>query len=207
MTPRGTSGSGGGPLTGGPAGLSASPAASLTAGLARITAQAVVPEQLLPYVGAVSGLRPRLFGECVGHLGEGEVVLVGYPPRDPRDARAVDAAVDEALALPGLTRITVLAAARPHAAPSDAPSGEDAFWSLPLPLPPAGQKLRNMLRRAARDIVIEQGGADSWTAEHAALVEDFCRARANALEPGSVHIFRHLAAYLAAAPQGFRQRA
>ena len=98
MTPRGTSGSGGGPLTGGPAGLSASPAASLTAGLARITAQAVVPEQLLPYVGAVSGLRPRLFGECVGHLGEGEVVLVGYPPRDPRDARAVDAAVDEALA-------------------------------------------------------------------------------------------------------------
>ncbi|MDY3810035.1 GNAT family N-acetyltransferase [Desulfovibrio porci] len=201
MTPRGTSGSGGGPLTGGPAGLSASPAASLTAGLARITAQAVVPEQLLPYVGAVSGLRPRLFGECVGHLGEGEVVLVGYPPRDPRDARAVDAAVDEALALPGLTRITVLAAARPHAAPSDAPSGEDAFWSLPLPLPPAGQKLRNMLRRAARDIVIEQGGADSWTAEHAALVEDFCRARADALEPGSVHIFRHLAAYLAAAPQ------
>ena len=77
---------------------------------------------------------------------------------------------------PKQTEITVLAAARPHAAPSDAPSGEDAFWSLPLPLPPAGQKLRNMLRRAARDIVIEQGGADSWTAEHAALVEDFCRA-------------------------------
>ncbi|MCD7984566.1 MAG: hypothetical protein LUG19_10005 [Desulfovibrio sp.] len=141
MTPRGTSGSGGGPLAGGPAGLSASPAA----GLARITAQAVVPEQLLPYVGAVSGLRPRLFGECVGHLGEGEVVLVGYPPRDPRDARAVDAAVGEALALPGLTRITVLAAVRPHAAPPDAPSGEDAFWSLPLPFPPPGQKIRSCI--------------------------------------------------------------
>lgn len=188
MTPRVISGSGGG--------LS-------TAGLARITAQAVTPEQLLPYVGAVSGLRPRLFGECVGHLGEGEVVLVGYPSSDPRDARAVDAAVDEALALPGLSRITVLAAARPHAAPPEAPGSEDAFWSLPLPLPlpPAGQKLRNMLRRAAREVVTEQGGADAWTAEHTALVEDFCRARANALEPGSVHIFRHLAAYLAAAPQ------
>ena len=45
----------------------------------------------------------------------------------------------------------------------------------------------------------QSGGPDCWTAEHAALVEDFCRARA--LEPGSVHIFRHLEAYLAAAPQ------
>ncbi len=109
--------------------------------------------------------------------------------------------MDEALTLSGLARITVLAAARPHAAPPGAPSVEDVFWSLPLPLPPGGQKLRNMLRRAARDIVTEQGGADSWTAEHAALVEDFCCARADVLEASSVHIFRHLDAYLAAAPQ------
>ena len=64
----------------------------LSGGLARVTAQAVTPEQLLPYVGAVSGLRPRLFGDCVGHTGEGEVVLVGYPLHDPRDTAAVDAA-------------------------------------------------------------------------------------------------------------------
>lgn len=172
----------------------------LSGGLARVTAQAVTPEQLLPYVGAVSGLRPRLFGGCVGHTGEGEVVLVGYPLHDPRDTAAVDAAVREALTVPDLSRITVLAAARPAAAPSGAESREDAYWSLPLPVPPVGLKLRNMLRRAARDITVEQsGGPDCWTAEHAALVEDFCRARA--LEPGSVHIFRQLEAYLAAAPQ------
>ena len=172
----------------------------LSGGLARVTAQAVTPEQLLPYVGAVSGLRPRLFGDCVGHTGEGEVVLMGYPLHDPRDTAAVDAAVREALTLPRLSRITVLAAARPAAAPPGAESREDAYWSLPLPVPPVGQKLQNMLRRAARDITVEQsGGPDCWTAEHAALVEDFCRA--HALEPGSVHIFRHLDAYLAAAPQ------
>ena len=172
----------------------------LSGGLARVTAQAVTPEQLLPYVGAVSGLRPRLFGDCVGHTGEGEVVLVGYPLHDPRDTAAVDAAVREALTVPDLSRITVLAAARPAAAPSGAESREDAYWSLLLPVPPVGLKLRNMLRRAARDITVEQsGGPDCWTAEHAALVEDFCRART--LEPGSVHIFRHLDAYLAAAPQ------
>ena len=172
----------------------------LSGGLARVTAQAVTAEQLLPYVGAVSGLRPRLFGDCVGHTGEGEVVLMGYPLHDPRDTAAVDAAVREALTVPDLSRITVLAVARPAAAPSGAESREDAYWSLPLPVPPVDQKLRNMLRRAARDIAVEQsGGPDCWTAEHAALVEDFCRARA--LEPGSVHIFRHLDVYLAAAPQ------
>lgn len=171
--------------------------------LARITAQAVVPEQLLPYVGAVSALEPQLFGECAGHVGHGEVVLAGYPPRDPRDAAAVDTAVEAALqamaACSDLERLTVLSAARPTAAPPHAASSEDMFWALDLPLAPPAQKLRHMLRRAGREVVLEQGGAPDWTPEHLGLVEDFCAART--LEPGTVHIFRHLAAYLAAAPE------
>ena len=172
---------------------------SRSRGLGLVTAGAVTPDQLLPYVTAVSGLGSRLFGQCVGHYCEGQIVLVGYPLGRPLDAAAVDAAVAEALRFPGLEHITVLAAARPSAAPDRAVCSEDSYWSLPLPVPAPGQKLRNMLRRAGRDVAVTQGGAESWGPEHTALVQDFCSRRK--LEPGLLHIFSQLPAYLAAAPE------
>ena len=174
--------------------------------LAHITAGAVTPDQLLPYVRAVSGLESRLCGGLALHHGGGQAVLVAYPPAKPDDMGAVDAAVAEALALPGLERLTVIAAARPAAAPEHAESTEDAYWSLPLPLAvPAGrpgQKLRNLLRRAARETSIEQsGGAGVWMAEHAALAEAFIRRKGAEIDEGSRYIFRKLGDYLAAAPE------
>ena len=157
--------------------------------------RAVIPEQVVPYVEAVSGLKARMFGSCVGYCGpEGEVVLVGYPLHSPRDGAALDGAVAEALRFCGAADMTVLAATRPSAAPDGAATTEDVFWSLPLPLPAPGQKLRNMFRRALREIRITQGGGDCWTAAHERIVEDFCAVRD--LEDGSAYIFRRLGEYL-----------
>lgn len=174
--------------------------------LAHITGAALTPDQLLPYVRAVSGLESRLCGGCALHHGGGHAVLVAYPPGTPEDADAMDAAVAEALTLPGLAHITVIAAARPTVAPAEATITQDAYWSLPLPLVmPAGrpgQKLRNLLRRATREVSIEQtGGPGVWTAEHSALAEAFIEKKRQALDEGSSYIFRRLGDYLAAAPQ------
>lgn len=173
--------------------------------LAHITAGALTPDQLIPYVSAVSGLDSCLCGGCPLHHGGGHAVLVAYPPGKQDDSGAVDAAVAEALALPGLERLTVIAAARPVAAPAHAESTEDAYWSLPLPLTlPAGrpgQKLRNLLRRAAREISIGQtGGAGAWTPAHAALAEAFIERKGAEVDEGSSYIFRKLGDYLAKAP-------
>lgn len=173
--------------------------------LTQITAAALTPDQLLPYVRAVSGLESRLCAGCALHHGGGHAVLVTYPAGKPTDAASVDAAVAEALTLPGLERLTTIAAIRPGAAPADAECSEDAYWSLPLPLVlPGGRpgvKLRNLLRRTARETVIEQnGGAGSWTGEHAALAAAFIRKKGEALDAGSIHIFNRLGDYLAAAP-------
>lgn len=173
--------------------------------LAELTAQAITPDQLLPYVRAVSGLESRLCGGCALHHGGGQAVLVAYPAGKPDDMAAADAAVAEALAMPGLERITVISAGRPAAAPATAESTEDAYWSLPLPLVPPpgrpGQKVRNLLRRAGREITIEQGGgADAWTPDHAALAEAFIEKKGDTLDAGSIYIFRKLGDYLAGAP-------
>lgn len=174
--------------------------------LAEITRGALTPDQLLPYVRTVSRLESLVCGGCALHHGGGHAVLVAYPPGQPEDMAAVDAAVAEALALPGLEHITVIAAGRPPAAPEDAVCSRDAYWSLPLPLlhPPGrpGQKTRNLVRRASRELSLEQaGGATAWTDEHKALAEAFIEKKGSALDEGSVLIFRRLGDYLAEAPE------
>jgi len=130
--------------------------------------------------------------------------LIGYPLHDPLDAKAVDEAVEEAGRLPALAkggRLTVLAAARPKAAPPDADCSEDDWWGLDLPLvfPPgrAGQKLRHMLHRAEEAVVVEQSQG-SFDATHQALVDTQIRSRP--LAPGTRFIYSRLPQYLAASP-------
>lgn len=170
------------------------------AGLASITASAVTPDQLLPYVLAVSGLSPRRLASSVAYQdGEsGQLVLVAYPEGKPEDAEERDAAVAAALELPDISQITVLSASRPTAAPEAASQSEDTYWSLPIPVPEPGQKLRNLLRRSGRELeIVQSSGPDCWTPAHADLVGNFCQRRK--LDDGTVHIFRHLDAYLAKA--------
>lgn len=179
-------------------------------GHAHITAGAVVPEQLLHYVDAVSGLQPVLCKGCVAHAGPGVLVLCAYPPHDPpyrdEDVALVDAAVAEAIRVSASepAELIVQSFLRPSAAPAAAVSTHDMYWFLPLPLPPAGQKLRNMLRRAARDVrIVQSGMADgpmfqTISPDHEAVMAEFCAGRD--LEPGTRHIFGHLREYLASGP-------
>ena len=160
---------------------------------AGVTAQAETPEQVIPYVCAVSELKPRMLGPCVGYEREGEVVLVGYPLHAPKDTGAMEEAVSLALRLPGLRRITVIGPACPPQAPESAAIKEDWYYSLPVPAPPPGQKTRNLLRRAGRELTVERGG--SWGEDHAALVQRYLNERP--LAAGIRHIYKRLPRYLA----------
>ncbi|MEG2172518.1 MAG: radical SAM protein [Desulfovibrionaceae bacterium] len=171
---------------------------SMNRGLHHISAQAYVPEHLLTYVAAVGGSEPFLFGDCVGHVSERRVVLVGYPPHEePKNAAGnarVDAAVDAVIQAGIYTTITVLAPVRPRAAPAESSSVHDSFWMLPLPPAPPRQKLRNLLRRAQRELHVDQGSC--WTPEHQSLALAYARSRP--LESGTRHIFTHIGDYVRA---------
>ena len=190
---------------------------------AACTAAAVTPEQLIPYVLAMGGGTPHACGDGIGYLRAGRLVLAAWPAccneyageGEGTDSLAagVDASVERALALPGVERITVLAPCRPSAAPDNAVSRRDRYWGLSLPVRPpagrAGQKWRNTLIRARRDLAPDPNPADTaalastqkaglWTREHGDLVEQFLRSRP--LGPGSATLFRRIGAYLEAVP-------
>jgi len=164
--------------------------------LAGVTAAAAVPEQVVPYVCAVSGSKPQRVGACVGYASEGEFVLVGYPLHDPLDTGAMAAAVDQALKLPGVRRITVIGPARPPQAPEGSPLVQDGYLTVPVPHPPPAQKLRNLLRRARRELAIERSG--TCGGEQMALIQPYLDGRH--LAAGTRHIFRQLPRYLEMSP-------
>jgi hypothetical protein len=162
--------------------------------LDHVAAEAVVPEQVPAYVCAVAGSAPHMIGACVGYESAGRLVLVGYPVHDPRDNSAIAAAVEDALKLPGLARITVIGPARPAQAPAASPEIADHYLSLPVPPPPPSQKLRNLLRRAGRDLTVERGR--QCTSEHMALVGRYLEQRE--LAGGTRRVFQQLPRYIEA---------
>jgi Acetyltransferase (GNAT) domain len=160
--------------------------------LSRVSAESVVPEQVIAYVRAVAGSRPRMLGACIGYEYETTLVLVGYPLHAPQDAGAMAEAVEQALKTPGLHRLTVIGPARPPQAPAGIQALEDVYLALPVPPPPPAQKLRNILRRARRDLRLDRGrhlGDD-----HLALVQRYLDNRH--LDSGTRHIFRQLPRFI-----------
>lgn len=138
-----------------------------------VTSRALVPEQLAHYVAAVSALRPLRVGRSLGWRLADRLVLCAFPETEPPygDAaiRAAEDDVAEAARMPGIRHLTVLAPFRPALAPEDADVLEDVCEAVDLPAPEPRGKLASLLRRADRDILVETGGAEAWTAEHDAL--------------------------------------
>ena len=167
--------------------------------LSHITAEACVPEQLEHYVRSVSGRRAFLCGGYAAYAHAGHAVLVAYPL--DAEAEAPGREAEPSLAGPlgelalSCSAVTVLAPFRPAEAPNSAPSSRDRYWDLPVP-PRPGQKLRNMLKRAGREVAVEP---EEWNEEHAALVRHYLQTRP--LAPGTRAIFTALPDYWARAAQ------
>ena len=167
--------------------------------LSHITAEACVPEQLEHYVRSVSGRDAFLCSGYAAYTHAGHAVLVAYPRDTEAEAPGSVARPPLAEALDELalscSGVTVLAPFRPAEAPDSASSSRDQYWDLPVP-PQPGQKLRNMLKRAAREVTVEP---EEWDEDHAALVRHYLQSRP--LAPGTRAIFTALPEYCARAGQ------
>ena len=132
----------------------------------------------------------------MGFAFENKLVLVSYPFHDAQDKEAMAEAVSEALKIQGLGHLTVIGPARPPQAPAESLVAEDCYYSLPVPPPAPAQKLRNLIRRASREVTIERGR--QCGDDHLALVQRYLDERH--LATGTRLIFQKLPHYLAASP-------
>lgn len=161
--------------------------------MAAVTERAVIPDQLLHYVGAVSGLESKMLGSCVLHHGGGEGVLVAFPIHDAHDEASARVAIEEAKNLRKLEHLTILAPFLPENVKL---LQADTWWGLNLPIALKNAKTRNMLKRASREVEIS---TEAWSDEGAKILEDFS-GRKKSVDSGTRYIFEHLPLYLASSP-------
>lgn len=171
-------------------------------GIENITARAQTPDQLIPYVRAVSGMESMPLDGAVLHRFENSGVLAAFSADDPSDPSVMNEAVKKALELKWLEELTVLGPETPLLAPEDSGLATDLYWGLRLDKIVKSSKLRNMLRRAAKEARIDKSaGEGAWTKEHAKLCEDFCKRKKESLGEDSVFLFGQMGKYLAGAPK------
>ncbi len=166
-----------------------------------ISAQAMTPDQLLPYVAAVSGVQSELVGDYIIHSQDGNVVLVGYSLQDPHNIEQLNTTLEQILGKKNIFNITVLAPIRPSIAPQNAISTEqDAYWFLDLPTPPLTVKVRNMLASSGREIyTTKASGQGAFSGAHQELMLNYIRSKG--MSTGLCSILQRLGTYLITSPQ------
>lgn len=181
---------------------------TLSPQLAGLASGAVVPEQAPAYVLAVADVIPGVSpAGFLQYTAGDELILVAYEgffAHGTMETGIMEAAWEKGVAMSidsaRARRVTVLGPRRPGCAPPRAKSSEkDAWWALDLPsappFTPATGKVRNMVRRARREVTISVEG---WGPEAQALVDDYLRTRP--LAEGTRAIYSRLGDYLAAVP-------
>ncbi len=179
-----------------------------------ISLQAMTPDQLLPYVHAVSQSTSFTMGSFLVHYHSGHAIVVGYPldenfqPENmhtPRYQEQLQLALGEQLQLlmptPSIERLSVLAPVRAHVIPENATILHDNYYILPLPLQHSTlQKVHSTCRRAAPYITIEQShGESAWSSAHQELMLHYIGRQGISKEMSS--IFQSLGLYCRHAPQ------
>ncbi len=179
-----------------------------------VNLQAVTPDQVLPYVHAVSQSTSFSMGSFLVHYHSGHAIVVGYPldedcsPESIQESwyqdklqNSLEEHLRKLMQEPSIERLTVLAPVRPHIVPENATVANDNYYFLSLPLQQSAlQNVHSMCRRAASYISMEQShGEGAWSGAHQELMLHYIRRQDISKEMSS--IFQSLGLYCRHAPQ------
>ena len=163
-----------------------------------IRQRAYVPEHLLDYVTSITRAEPFLIEDYLVYTRRGWLLFVGYALSEDRnlarDEERMLRAFEQARAQFSPEVISVDSPALPPAMERDcsACSGPDHYYFLELAGLSLGKKLRNLLKRAGRELIVERG--KDLEREHKRLIQDFIRS--HPLQQGLAQIYRRLPEYV-----------
>jgi hypothetical protein len=136
---------------------------------------AYVPEHVVEYGSAVSGAEPHMCGSCLCYEKIGTVIIVGYPLPLERlyQEGALKETIEGAKARFKPERIALIAPSLPADLFSDGcvPQSIDQYYKLDVHGASIPSKVRNMIKRASRELTVERGQA--FRDEHKRLISEF----------------------------------
>jgi hypothetical protein len=157
---------------------------------------AYVPEHVPGYARAISGADPYLLGDYLSFRIEDSLLINGYSLTHSSDEAALRHAIEAAVARFKPGHVALIAPKIPETLAADQPRERDQYYQLDLAQVTRDAKLRNMLRRADRDVHVEC--SCDIREEHLCLIAEFAQGHAIAEE--ITYIFGRIPEYLSAVP-------
>jgi hypothetical protein len=160
---------------------------------------AYVPEHVIPYVTAISQTEPLLLNDFLAYTKNDHLIFVGYPLKEPFDESKMVRTFEDAMRHFRPREVALTAPAIPSSLHIGVYPLPDHYYRLDLSTLSISQKLRNMLKRASRELVLERGHI--FNNEHRKMVEDFIQT--HPVDESTRLIFQRIQDYLSSSPRAW----
>ncbi len=160
-----------------------------------IATHAYVPEHLPGYVTSISRAEPHLFGACVCYCGQRSLIFIGYPLGSTFDAKTMMATFKSARSRFKPGQIAFIGPTLPANGETQYERRRDQYFRLDLATLTIHAKVRNMIRRASRELTVET--ARHIDDAHVRLVSEFVES--HDLSPDARMLYSRIPDYVSAA--------
>jgi hypothetical protein len=157
-----------------------------------IEENAYLPEHIPQYVTAISKTEPFLFDDYIVHAKKDHFIFVGYPLKDPFNEEQMGKALEDAIKRFKPESVSLTAPSIPSSLNDCVHPPSDHYYRIDLSALLLSQKLRNMLKRAGRDLSVEKN--KTFDEEHRKMVDDFLKT--HPVDEGIRIIFERIGEYL-----------
>jgi hypothetical protein len=158
-----------------------------------IERHAYLPEHVPEYVTAITQTEAFLFGGYLAYAKQGLLILIGYPLGEPFDQNRMDEAREDAVKRLKPESVSLMAPLIPASLEKVGHPPTDHYYRLDLSSLTVSQKVRNMVKRAGRELTVEANGY--FDDEHQELVAAFLDT--HDLDEATRFIFQRIDRYIA----------
>jgi hypothetical protein len=164
--------------------------------LAYVEEYAYIPEHMIHYVTAISQAEPFLFGSYLAYFKKDLLIFIGYPLKEDFEEEKMEKAFNEAKRRFKPREISLTAPKIPSSVAGSTQSPSDYYYRLDLSTLSISQKLRNMLKRAGRDLVVER--VRDLDKDHHKMADEFFKT--HRVDEATQFIIKRIPEYLSSAP-------
>jgi hypothetical protein len=157
---------------------------------------AYVPEHLSHYVTAISRTEPFFIDDYLVHVKKDHLIFVGYPLKEPLGEKQMVRVLESAIKRFKPKNVALTAPAIPSSLTNCVHSPPDHYYRLDLSAISISQKLRNMLKRADRELSVER--SNTFDEEHRKMIAEFLKT--HPVDEATGFIFNRINEYLSSSP-------
>ena len=161
-----------------------------------IEEHAYVPEHLAHYVTAISQTEPFLIDDFLSYVKKDHLIFVGYPLKEPWGEKQMVRVLENAIKRFKPKTVALIGPAIPSSLKNCVHPPPDHYYRLDLSAISISQKLRNMLKRADRELSVERG--NTFDEAHKKMIAEFLKT--HPVDEATGFIFNRINEYLSSSP-------